>query len=337
MPGNPRACRGPGVCFGPMLRLRADPWAPDYGMGFDAAGAEEPELAPDPGVETTDWGRPIAPPPRDPCPVWFVDGVRRVELRVVAENDVRRTHGLFGSYAVGSVRCDGRATFGEHAVGRAVVLACGVKPEPVQARVGQSDLRFEAQTTPGADPNAPLQRLQDLMREEERALAARLVLDRVPLVLVDGPLRLGEEGGSPAVGVVKRSVRRYLDDEHEALIGRLGAGQRTPVFGLLDRQAGLRGYSWYTRIAALRPPWHDHAGVVRCEVRAGVGPAEAVALADRVTATLPAYAGRPSDPRTPQNLAPVAALEAWLRHRMGESRLIRRALTGRLFEEENAS
>ncbi|HJP65979.1 MAG TPA: hypothetical protein VKA30_06725 [Actinomycetota bacterium] len=316
-----------------MLRLRADPWAPDYGMGFEAAAQEEPELLPDPAVETADWSRPLAPPSVEPGPVWFVDGVRRVELRVVAENDVRRAHGLFGSYAVGSVYCDARASFGEHVVGRAVVLACGLRPEPVEARVGQMGIRFESHTTPGAEPNAPLQRLQDLMRDEERALAARLVLEGATLVLVDGPLRLGEEVGSPAVGVVKRSVRRYLDDEHEQLIGRLEAGQRTPVFGLLDREAGLRGYSWYARIASLREPWHDHAGVVRCEVRAGVGASAATALADRVTAILPAYAGRASDPRTPQNLAPVAALESWLRHRLGEPRLIRRALTGRLVEE----
>ena len=46
-----------------------------------------------------------------------------------------------------------------------------------------------------------------------------------------------------------------------------------------------------------------------------------------VTAQLPRFAGRPWDPRTPQNLAPVGALEAWLRHRMGDPRFIRRALT----------
>jgi hypothetical protein len=54
--------------------------------------------------------------------------------------------------------------------------------------------------------------------------------------------------------------------------------------------------------------------------------AEARAIADRVTALLPGFAGRASDPRTPQNLVPVAGLETWLRHRIGDSRLIRRAL-----------
>jgi hypothetical protein len=105
------------------------------------------------------------------------------------------------------------------------------------------------------------------------------------------------------------------------------------VFGLLDQQATLRGFSWYTRIAAMRPAWHDHAGIVRCEVRAGLGVDGAVELADRVTALLPAYAGRAADARTPQNLAPVAGLEGWLRHRMGHVGMVRRALLERLSEE----
>ena len=80
----------------------------------------------------------------------------------------------------------------------------------------------------------------------------------------------------------------------------------------MDQQADLRGYSWYTRLADAGPPWHDHAGIVRCEVRAGVRLDGARGLADRTTALLPAYAGRPTDPRAPQNLAPVAGLEGWL-------------------------
>ena len=79
-------------------------------------------------------------------------------------------------------------------------------------------------------------------------------------------------------------------------------------------------------MAELRGPWHDHAGVLRCEVRASLGLAAAGSMADRVSALLPAFAGRGSDPRTPQNLVPVAGLETWLRHRMGDARLIRRAL-----------
>ena len=108
---------------------------------------------------------------------------------------------------------------------------------------------------------------------------------------------------------------------------------RTPLFGLMDQEAELRGYSWYTRISPVRAPWHDHAGIVRCEARAGVRLDGARELADRVTALLPRYAGRPSDPRTPQNLAPVGGLETWLRHRMGDRAMVRRALVAWLVAE----
>ena len=43
-----------------------------------------------------------------------------------------------------------------------------------------------------------------------------------------------------------------------------------------------------------RAPWHDHAGVVRCEVASGFGLAEAMEVAGRVSALLPRYAGRPA-------------------------------------------
>jgi uncharacterized protein len=87
-------------------------------------------------------------------------------------------------------------------------------------------------------------------------------------------------------------------------------------------------------LTVMRPPWHDHAGIVRCEVRAGMRLDGAEVLADRVTALLPGYAGRPTDPRAPQNLAPVAGLEAWLRHRMGNRAMIRRSLLGWLAQRE---
>jgi len=59
----------------------------------------------------------------------------------------------------------------------------------------------------------------------------------------------------------------------------------------------------------------------------------AVDLADLVASALPRFAGRPSDPRAPQNLAPVGGLEAWLRHRLGHAGIIRRALMERLARE----
>ena len=310
-----------------MPLLRADPWDPDFGMGFQPAAEEATAGRADPFVEMEDWSAPLSPAPEpDQAPLWFVDGVRRVDLRLLAEDGDRRVPGLFGSYAVGAVRSEGRATFEDHRVCRAVVLGGGVVPERLTVRAGADVLEFDPATEARADPDAPLLRLQELMREAENALAARLALDGAPLVVVDGPLRLGEDSSGAVVGVIKRFVRRYLEPACEALLQRLGRGQRTPVFALQDQDGATRGFSWYARLRDVSPPWHDQAGIVRCEARATLGLKTAIGLADRLTAALPGYAGRPADPRTPQNLAPIAALESWLRHRMGDRAMVRRSL-----------
>jgi hypothetical protein len=105
------------------------------------------------------------------------------------------------------------------------------------------------------------------------------------------------------------------------------------VFGLELPGQAVERYAWYLRLVPLRVPWHDHAGVVRCEVPAGIGIDAAVRLADTVTALLPGFAGRPTDPRAPQNLAPVGGLETWLRHRMGHPGIVRRAVLEWLSKE----
>jgi hypothetical protein len=317
-----------------MLRLRADPWMPDFGMGFQAAVEEETSAQASPFVEQAEWSEPVpAEPPVEPGAVWFVDGVRRVEVRVVAEADGRRVGGLFGSHAVGSVCSDRKATFGEHRVGRVVVTGGGVQPDPVEVHVGNAHLSFRPVCEPGDTPEAPLWRLQQEMRLAEAGMAASLAAESGRLVLVDGPLTLRDPTECPVVGVVKRYQHQYLGPEEESLIGRLRPGERTPLFGLGLPNGPVERYSWYTRLVPWRPPWHDHAGVVRCEVPAGLGLAQAVEVAGTVTALLPRYAGRPTDPRAPQNLAPVGGLEGWLRHRLGHAGIIRRALMEQLVRE----
>jgi hypothetical protein len=132
--------------------------------------------------------------------------------------------------------------------------------------------------------------------------------------------------------VVKRMVRSYLPDEEATLLPKLVAGQRSPVFGLgnnvLDR------FAWYVRLIDSSASWHELAGLVRCEVRMELGLEQAVKIADIVACHLPTYAGRPGvDPRAPQNLTPVGALEARLKHRLGSSLVISRALLTRITKD----
>jgi hypothetical protein len=307
---------------------------PDYGMGFEIA-IDEPPSSVDPFIETHDWSRP-RPKALDgrPMPLWFVDGVRRAEISLMADQDGSRAVGLFGTYAVGSVRCDGRADFADNVVGRAVVLGGGLLPPPIEVRCGRGQLEFEPASEPGSEPDRPIWGLQKLMREAEAALAASLAGHEDALVLCDGPLSFLDLARCPIVGIVKRFARVYLEPEQGALLPQLGPAERTPLFAIGDESDRVRKYAWYLRLSPLRAPWHDHAGLVRCEVLAAIGPHQAMEVADRVANILPSFAGRAGDPRTPQNLAPIAALETWLRHRMGDSLLIRRALLNYLCASE---
>jgi hypothetical protein len=69
------------------------------------------------------------------------------------------------------------------------------------------------------------------------------------------------------------------------------------------------------------------------EVRAAHGIDRAVELADFAAKRLPGFASSAiRDPRAPQNLVPVGALEQELRRRMGDALLIRRGIERRIFE-----
>jgi hypothetical protein len=315
----------------PMVVLRPDPWDPGYGAGAEAPHDDAAKVLVDPAVETSDWSRPLEPPPCPPEAMTFVDGVMRIDLRVLAHDRGRSTWGLLGSFGAAGVRCDGAASFVgmDDSVGRALILGGRVNSAPLEVTAGACQLVYEARSI-ALDDNQSLRiALQRLMIEAEQRMAARLARDG--LVVADGPLRLNSGGDLPIVGVVKRMVTAYLRDEHAALLTRLEPGQRTPIFAIgnnvIDRLA------WYQRLLPANGLWHELAGLVRCEVRLEHGVARARPIADRLARTLVRFAGRPGiDPRAPQNLIPVGALEARLRHLLGHPTVVRRALQRKLAE-----
>jgi hypothetical protein len=141
------------------------------------------------------------------------------------------------------------------------------------------------------------------------------------LLVIDGPLR-GRTHLPRALGFIKSHRAAYLPPDLHAMVARLAAAERTPVFLMgtsWDR------HSWYLRLPC-RPgaPW---TGVVRVECAANVSSAEAVELANLSQAVLPRYASvEYKDTRAPQNLVPVAGLERQLRRRLGAPALLARAL-----------
>ena len=141
------------------------------------------------------------------------------------------------------------------------------------------------------------------------------------LLIVDGPLR-GRQHLPRALGYIKSHHATYLPPELNALVGALAPGQRTPAFLMgtsWDR------HSWYLRLPGpAGAPW---AGVVRVECPAALPVDEVTRLAGRSQRCLGRFASTPyKDSRAPQNLYPIAGLERELRRRLGDPRLLYRAL-----------
>jgi hypothetical protein len=126
------------------------------------------------------------------------------------------------------------------------------------------------------------------------------------------------------IGFIKRIFKFYLPRERLGLLAALRRGERTPLFALRSSRRFLR-FSWFVRLADPYLGASDLAGIVRLEVSEVVGVETARRLADASTAALPRFVpGRWRDPRSPQNLLPIGALEASLRRYMGDGRLVRR-------------
>src|SRR5262245_37211143 len=103
-------------------RVRLDPWGSEYesALQLSEAGMQPPAEV-DAGIETDVWAA-IRPGPEPlPSRVAFVDGVRRVELRLFVERGGETLFGLLGSIGVGAVEVDGAARVSEALVTR---LAC---------------------------------------------------------------------------------------------------------------------------------------------------------------------------------------------------------------------
>ena len=269
----------------------------------------------------------------------IVDGVRRVEAYALSDTTSgAAAPALFGSYAVGAVRCEpGRATMlADQRPLRAerCYLQAGTTDEDLVLTVGQTELCFRATAVLHVSkPSELVRELTSRMLAAEARLVNWLSADCGALTLVDGPLRAGTTGRR-VVGYIKRSANWYLGAEERAIFDDLGVGDRTPLFRLsVEGQAKRDRFSWYVRIADLGPHLHPRASVMRLETWATLPVEQAARLADECARTLPHLAGSPiRDPRAPQNLTPVGGLEDRLRHLLGNREWLRRRIAVALAE-----
>lgn len=305
------------------LSLRIDPWAPAYDSSLQIDDERPPTSTVDPFAETEDW-RPLAPTAGErPDTVVFIDGVQRVETRVIAEEDGELVYGALVSVGVGAaVSRDHSSRVEQHRARRLLALGAGKSHEDQRVECGSATLVFECRSAPDRGYDGWRKAVDGVRREAETALGQAMVEEGHPLVIVDGRLTFQPTTRSRAVGVSKTIRTVYLERPQSDLLADLAPGTRTPVFSIAYEHPV---YSWYVRLALPRPIEHQLAGIVQVETMAGIGSEEAVRLADLTTQYLPEFASECRwDPRAPQNLYPVSALEERLRHELGDHEWIRR-------------
>jgi hypothetical protein len=338
-PGKQGAA-GDGAASRPM-RFSVDGWDPAYGTSGDAdEQLEESTATVAVGLEVpADKWQPVDAPGgiAPPAAVLFADGVRRVEARVWIDDEpasggaaTGATVALCASYAAGVVCCVGPEAQVLAPHSRRGLFSVAAHAGDIVTRAG----RYKAHHVTGGAASVPLmarlsQALQSSLADvevqaalEARSQSHRLGLpDDDDLLIVDGPLR-GRQHLDRTLGYIKSHRTTYLPPELNALVGALLPGQRTPVFLMgtsWDR------HSWYLRLpGAPGQPW---AGIVRIECSAVLSLPEVTKLAALSQVCLGRFASDSyKDSRAPQNLYPIGGLERDLRHRLGDPKLLYRAL-----------
>ncbi|MGF1491910.1 MAG: hypothetical protein ACFBSC_05525 [Microcoleaceae cyanobacterium] len=322
--------------------FRLEPWGVDYDTPVRFSADETlSDVAIELDVEQADWSACSAPKSTSlPERLLFVDGRRRVDARFLGRNGNELIMGAFGTVAVGGVLVDRvKCEAWCHSAFVRRVVATGGQCLAPQVRIDSpagslGDLCYDLTLTdPANDPQTPVNLIQEAMLQEESRYASEFGTEPNLMVVRDGPL-LYQPYRSPdlAIGYVKTMGRCYLQGEKAEILWQLRPGQRTPIFALGEAGSPKRRWSWYLRsgddqLNLQNLGYHGLHGIVRLDLYGNVPLAQATEIANQTCLLIPEYASTPSrDPRAPQNLTPVGALERDLARLMGNQTLVSRRL-----------
>lgn len=301
-------------------QIYVETWAADYGSP-DQTADDNPRNG---TAELIDGeGFAFVPPVSSlaTTPMAFVDGVRHAEASLSQWIDGVSVPGLAGSYAVGAVLAhpDRTPVFAQEATDRVVIWSAGQKGSLPEIAGGW---RWREAATAETGPEAALRGLQGLMRRAEAALGDRLAAKGYR-VLLDGTLWFASENSKKGIGgYVKTHHVRLLPEEEASKLPELPARYRTTLF-----KTDAHRYACYLRLAERGANYAPLSGIVRLEFSGTLAIDDVRVMADEFAAALPRFAGVAHlDPRAPQNLQPVGALEKHLRHLLGDRALAERAV-----------
>jgi len=319
----------PPITIAAMGQLFVESWAPEYGSPLETDDALADHDKVDESVEVAGPWTPL--PGRDDGveQVAFVDGVRRIDARLTIDDPAGPTPGICGSFGVGAVSWNRKTPQSEFIETRVERLAVFGNGRGTQVP-GSGLVVYRSESVPDSDPAMLIKRFHGAMRKAEAALSEKLAQSGL-FVIADGPIN--DLSATEKVGYIKSHRAPYLSPQNAPIIGRMRAGERTPLF-VIGRSGQYERYSWYQRLADM-PGGHSWTGVVRCEVSSALTTEAAAAIADRTASLLPRVGSESHvDPRAPQNLVPIAALERELRRMLGDPAFVYRALLGAVAAEE---
>jgi len=322
----------------PGMRFAVDSWDPAYGTstGDLEVDTSTANVSLDVEVPQDRWA-PMAPTRVVlPDSLIFVDGVRRVDAQLWLDDRdpasgevVGALPGICASYAAGAVCCCPDSAHVVQALPRRGMFTTAIEAFSVSTGAGDYPLSTTSPDPTRAPSQILSQALQRKLAELEliAAVGARGARDATcgpttnDLLVLDGPLQ-GRSALPRTLGYVKTHHSSYLPVDLNAVVSKLAARERTPVFRVSSR---YDTYTWYLRLPARAgSPW---AGVVRVEATADLTAPAVIEAANLSQAVLPIYASEEyKDTRAPQNLYPIAGLERELKRRLGDQRLLYRAL-----------
>ena len=138
------------------MRLKVDTWDPEYGTSFEAIDLDlDDATLTARQVERETWApiAPDAPPARSR--IGFIDGVRRIDSRLFAEDTSGIAPALAGSWAVGVAWADRPPTIGPVRIGRELIIGGKLNHAGLQIRIGAAVLETDLSSVPGNTPIDP--------------------------------------------------------------------------------------------------------------------------------------------------------------------------------------
>ena len=133
---------------------------------------------------------------------------------------------------------------------------------------------YRSESVPDSDPGMLIKRFHGAMRKAEARLSEKLAQTGL-FVIADGPIN--DLSATEKVGYIKSHRAPYLSPQRSPVIGRLQAGQRTPLF-VIGRGGQYERYSWYQRLAELSG---GHSWTGRCSLRGLERPNHRAGSSDR--------------------------------------------------------